>query len=79
MTVAPALDDGLNDPVQILRVGPPAVLGEVLDVGTAERPGVADGGDTHLQSLIPRHLELVLQVALADAQAGVNARAASRL
>ena len=68
-------DDGFNDPVQVLGVGPPAVFGEVFDVRAAERPGVLDGGDTDFQGLVAGHFELVLQVAFADAEARMDARA----
>ncbi len=72
-------DDGFNDAVQILRVGPSAVFGEILHVRAAQGAGVFDGADADFQRFLPALFEFVFQVAFADAEARYGCVAGPRL
>ena len=65
-------DDRLHHPIEVLRVGATGVLGIELDVLDI-LPGVLDRGCAALQRLFAGHAQLVLQMTIGHAEAGVDA------
>src|SRR5581483_4786658 len=68
------LDDLLDDPAEIVPVCAARILQEVLHI-VHKLAGVLDRLDTALHRLLAGQLQLVLQVAVGDAEARVDARA----
>ena len=70
-----SLDYAFDDAAEVVRIGPARIFGEVFDVLAAKGLCVPNSSGSYFEGFIACLAQLVLEMVIADSEAGVDARA----